>query len=212
MLVALYGLTFLEFLFPQSDMFAPVSLGDAKNGRMLYSSVLPDAIGVISLNPAPGRWRLFLWPHTGYYDLLVTPICDVCGLLAHFRSSPFRSDRNGPANVTTSRLAVLGPRRYGDLYSLFYELGMLIYLVPPIAGLVFARKREFNVIQKIVAGLIVGFIFYYGFSSGTRNVMVTYVITFVVAYLLVKPGINLKHMVVVARRRLLFDDWNNVNA
>src|SRR5262249_56817340 len=39
-----------------------------------------------------------------------------------------------------------GRGRYGDAYSLLYELGALIWLIPPLAGIIYARSRDYNLI------------------------------------------------------------------
>src|SRR5262249_22276100 len=84
--------------------------------------------------------------------------------------------------------------RYGDALSLLVELGALIYLIPPIAGLIYARSAEYNLAQKMIVTIVLLFTFYYGFSSGTRNILATYVITFVGAYFLNKPKLNFWHV------------------
>src|SRR5262249_29788456 len=83
-----------------------------------------------------------------------------------------------------------GRGRYGDVYSLLYELGMLIYLIPPIAGIVYARAKEFKASYKVIVTAVLVLTLYYGFASGTRNIFGTYVLTFVAAYFMTKPGIT----------------------
>jgi hypothetical protein len=78
--------------------------------------------------------------------------------------------------------------RYGDASALLVELGALIYLIPPIAGLVYARSKNYNLGQKVIVTLVLLFTLYYGFASGTRNIIATYVITFLVAYFLNKSS------------------------
>jgi oligosaccharide repeat unit polymerase len=85
-----------------------------------------------------------------------------------------------------------GRGRYGDAAALLYELGAVIYLIPPTAGLIFARAKEYSAIQKVIVAIVIAVTFFYGFASGTRNVFVTYVITFAGAYILTKPKFNLR--------------------
>jgi oligosaccharide repeat unit polymerase len=80
--------------------------------------------------------------------------------------------------------------RFGDLYAILWELGALLYLVPPIAGLVFARTKEYSVLQKGIVTLVLLFTIYYGFSSGTRNILAVYTISFFGAYYLNKADIK----------------------
>jgi oligosaccharide repeat unit polymerase len=60
-----------------------------------------------------------------------------------------------------------------------------------MAGLMYARHREYTLVQKITVAVVLALTFYYGFASGTRNVIATYVITFAGAYFLTKPDIRL---------------------
>src|SRR5262249_44744157 len=65
---------------------------------------------------------------------------------------------------------MLGPRfaqawargRYGgDLFGLLVEVGALIYLIPPIAGLIYARSKEYNPAQKTIMAIVLLFTFFY---------------------------------------------------
>src|SRR5205085_1400611 len=40
--------------------------------------------------------------------------------------------------------------QYGDAAALLYEVGVLISLIPPMAGLIFARARQYSPAQKAV--------------------------------------------------------------
>ena len=74
----------------------------------------------------------------------------------------------------------------------YMRLEPLIYLIPPIAGLIYARSKEYKLFQKVIVTIVLVFTFYYGFASGTRNVFATYVITFAGVYFLAKPEFNLR--------------------
>src|SRR5207248_2746271 len=84
--------------------------------------------------------------------------------------------------------------RYGDTYAILYEMGALIYLIPPIAGLMYARSKDYNFIQKTVVTVVLIFTLYFGFASGTRNILATYVITLLGAYFLNKSELRLSHV------------------
>src|SRR5262249_3135671 len=75
---------------------------------------------------------------------------------------------------------------------------------PPIAGLMYARSREYELFQKVIVGIVVIFTFYYGFASGTRNVFVTYVITFIGMYFLAKPQISCRQALLLGVPTLVF--------
>src|SRR5260370_724235 len=79
--------------------------------------------------------------------------------------------------------------QYGGAYSLLYELGLLIQIIPALAGSIYARPREYNTIQKLIVAAVLLLTFYYGFSSGTRSVIAGYVIAFAGTYFLTKCDI-----------------------
>jgi oligosaccharide repeat unit polymerase len=83
--------------------------------------------------------------------------------------------------------------QYGDAAALLYEVGALIYLIPPMAGLIFARARQYSAVQKAVVVIILAFTAFYGFSSGTRSTYVVYILTFTGIYFIAKPQLNLRH-------------------
>jgi oligosaccharide repeat unit polymerase len=83
--------------------------------------------------------------------------------------------------------------QYGDAASLLYEVGALINLIPPIAGLIFANARQYSAIQKATVITVLAFTVFFGFSSGTRSVYVSYIMTFTGIYLITKPKLSLSH-------------------
>jgi oligosaccharide repeat unit polymerase len=68
---------------------------------------------------------------------------------------------------------------------------MLINLIPLIAGLIYARGKEFGFVKKLIVTAVLALTFWYGLTSGTRSIIAIYLITFVGAYLLAKPRIQL---------------------
>jgi oligosaccharide repeat unit polymerase len=194
----LYGLTLLEFLFPQpqiSSVVAPESAVNATHavlvgfaglalGRHLisnWSRYSEESFGDVS----PGRIFLVFIAATllGYLHILLAVDFD---LFEAFRQ------------MSLPRFAQSWSRgRYGDAYVLLNEVGALIYLLPPIAGLIYARSEEYNVVKKMIVTGVLLLTLYYGFSSGTRNVLATYAITFVGSYLLNKTNLGLRHLIFV---------------
>ena len=73
---------------------------------------------------------------------------------------------------------------------MLYELGLLIQIIPALAGSIYARPREYNAIQKIIVAVVMSLTLYYGFTSGTRSVLAGYVITFAGTYFLTKCDIK----------------------
>src|SRR6185295_10496478 len=55
--------------------------------------------------------------------------------------------------------------KFGDWKALLVELGLFIYLLPPIAGIAFARRQRFNTFQLAGFALGLAFTLFFGFTS-----------------------------------------------
>jgi oligosaccharide repeat unit polymerase len=65
-----------------------------------------------------------------------------------------------------------------------------------MAGLIFARARQYSAAQKAVVVIVLAFTAFYGFSSGTRSTYVVYILTFTGIYLIAKQQLNLRHFLI----------------
>jgi hypothetical protein len=72
--------------------------------------------------------------------------------------------------------------KFGDWKALLVELGLFIYLVPPLAGIMLARRARYPMFQLVFVTAALLFTFFYGFASGTRNVFAAYLVTFLIGY------------------------------
>lgn len=101
---------------------------------------------------------------------------------------------------------LIGPRfaqpwgrdRFGDWKALLVELSMLFYLIPPIAGIVIARRRKYSAIQLTIIGIGLVMVLFYGFSGGTRNVFISYIVTFLIAYAFALPQERKKELILLS--------------
>lgn len=193
MLWVLYGLTFLEFLIPQPDVDALVSPDAARNGT--YAVLLGFAGLAVGRHLVPRRGRysqvsasIDLAPNSIF---LLFVLAAMLGYLHMFLAVDFDLFEV-MRQMLLPRFAQSWSRgRYGDAQALLYEIGALIYLIPPIAGLIYARSQDYNLVQKVIVTMVLLFTLYYGFASGTRNILATYFITFSGAYFLNKPRLKL---------------------
>jgi oligosaccharide repeat unit polymerase len=92
--------------------------------------------------------------------------------------------------------------QYGDAAALLYELGTLINLIPPMAGLIFARAQQYSIAQKAVAVIVLVFTAYYGFASGSRSIFVSYIMTFTAIYFIAKPQLRLRYALMIGAMML----------
>lgn len=61
--------------------------------------------------------------------------------------------------------------KLGNLSTLLHEGELLNQLIPPLVGLIYARRKNYNVFQLIIATVILLLTFFVGFAGGTRNVL-----------------------------------------
>ncbi|MEM7384235.1 MAG: O-antigen polymerase [Verrucomicrobiota bacterium] len=197
MLVALYGLLFAEFLFPQA------SFDLLLNREMLLPAL--DAVYLGIAGVAVGR-------HFGARNqgtlspTLTEPVSP--RLLTRFfwlafvlgYSHQWLSVNFNPAAwfdaMTEVRFSQPWSRgRLGNWKALVYELGMLIYVIPPLGAIIIVRRKMFDKTAVTFVVLATLLTFFYGFSSGTRNIFAIYVITFAIAYSFFLHGRSAKQIV-----------------
>lgn len=199
MLFALFGLTFVEFLAEQEDLSLSLSLDDAcatidvalcafgglalgRHAFRMYSSPASNA-QARSLSP-PQMFYLFVaCAFVGYLHVLLAVNFDIFEAARQMMQPRFTQ------SWTRSRI--------GGLSSLINELGLLIYLLPPLAGAVLAEHRRYRAFQKLIIAAILGFTFFYGFAGGTRNIILTYLITFGASYLMMQRRLTFASLAAV---------------
>ncbi len=201
MIVALFGLTLLEFFFPQEAVEQMVSAHSATRGvealflgfcgliigRHFASRRRPRVASAVWVQWSPTTlFRLYLvLLFVGYLNMLwavgFDPVELVDQMLRPRFSQPW----------TRGRL--------GGWFELLGEFGkLLLYLVPAVAGTVLAKPSRFTHLQ--ITFVVLGFLFtlFHAFSSGTRNVFCIYLIIFLTAYVLLKPNISWKRVIVLS--------------
>jgi hypothetical protein len=200
MLASLFFLTLFEFLTPQADF-------DSLRGA--YS--IAPGLGVVLLGfagLAVGRHGTS-WTAATYLDVFQRPvstgfimaifwICMAIGflhILIAVNFDPFEMVRQ-----------MMGPRfsqpwgrgKFGDWKALINELGLLLYVVPAIAGVVLAKPQTYSRMQRlcVLAGLTL--VMFQGFSSGTRNIFASYLATFMIGYAFSLKREEIRKLVAVA--------------
>jgi oligosaccharide repeat unit polymerase len=208
----LYGLTFLEFLFPQPNVDALVSPAAAVNGT---NAVLVGFAGLVVgrhlVHKRGGSHQLSAFSDVRPANVfLLFVLVTLLGYLHVFLAvnfDPFEAVRQ----MSLPRFSQSWARgRYGDAYALLFEVGALVYLIPPIAGLIYARSNKYKLFQKLIVAIVLVFTFYFGFASGTRSVLVTYVITFGGVYFLSSRQITLRKVLILAVPTLVLLFFANI--
>ena len=199
MLFALLGLTFVEFLSEQDDLSLSLNLDDAwttidvalcafgglalgRHAFRMYTIPVQNAPEK-GLSPSH-MFRLFMaCAFIGYLHILLAVNFDIFEAVRQMMQPRFTQ------SWTRGRIGGLG--------ALLNELGLLIYLLPPLAGAVLAEHRRYRGDQKLVIAAILGLTFFSGLAGGTRNIILTYLVTFGVSYLMMKRRLTLASLAAV---------------
>jgi hypothetical protein len=202
MLLALYGLTLVEFLFPQELVEAQLDpqaatqsvealllgFGGILIGRCLASRRRPTAavVGSVQLS-SKAVFVLFMIAFClGYLYMLFTVDFDPVELVHQMLGARFTQPWQRGALGTG----------WQDLLSTVGDL--LLYLVPLLAGCILADRHRYSVPQLVVAAVGLIFTLFYGFSGGTRNVFAIYVVLFVGAYIMFNPKMGWKRIALLS--------------
>jgi hypothetical protein len=183
-LMALYFLTLFEFHFPQVNFDALTTVHLARKaviaciwgfaglaiGRHI-PNLREHPLTEIFTRPVPRAWLLLLfWACLcmGFLHMIIAVDFNFAKMLYYFMTPRFTQP------WTRGRL--------GDWKALLHELEMLLYLIPPLAGIIFARRQNFNFTQLLLTAGGFLFVLFYGFTTGTRNIFATYIVTFLIGY------------------------------
>jgi hypothetical protein len=191
-ILAFYFLTFFEFLFPQPSF------------DLL---VIPEDVGVATRLLLAGFAAMVLGRHVPVFPVKwLEPIQAIQTqpghLLLLFFGAAFLSFLPMLMSVDFNPIAwfdeTMKPRfgrawargRFGSLSTLLTELQLLGYVMPPLAGVMFARRKDYKLISLFLVGFVLFVHFYSAFSSGTRNILAILIAGFLGGYFIVQPRIK----------------------
>jgi hypothetical protein len=197
-IIGLYGLTLLEFLFPQqdfNDMTTATLTAGAVNMTLLGMAGLAIGRHAVVPQSMESRWlqineisnrTLFRFYNVaallGYFYMLMSvnfnPIGLVEGMLGPRFSEPWARGSIGGWN------------------SLLTELTLLNYIIPPLTGVILNRRQSYTNWQKLVVLTIFSLVMFQGFAGGTRNIFITHIATFLMGYLLTLRVHNIKNVAI----------------
>lgn len=199
-LLAFYFLTLFEFLFPQSKfntMTTPALAAEGIyvvligfTGLLLGRHLLrpkSQPLGDVMTHEIPPGWLVALfWIATGigYLHMLIAVNFDVVKMIDWFSEPRFTQPWSRG--------------KFGDWKAMLFELGMLIQLLPPLAGIMIARRKRFPIWHLIPMLAVIAVTFYAAFASGTRNVLASYLVTFLIGYAFALPTERRRELIVLA--------------
>ncbi len=192
-IVALYFLTLIEFLYPQTNfnqLLTPEQTQQALDVLLIGFGGLAIGRHINLFKATPPQWLDF----GNIPDKALFRFVLISAFLAYFyilMSVDF--------NLEKLIEALLGPRfsvpwgrgQLGDWRVFLSELKLFSYVIPPLAGIIWNRRQSFRGWQVFIVMLIFAFTLFEGFAGGTRNVFASYIATFLGGYLLTLKRFNL---------------------
>jgi hypothetical protein len=183
-LFAFYFLTLFEFLFPHPEFD---QLLEPELARSAVVICLWGYVGLLvgrhlSQGTKQPLQRLLTQPVARGWLIGIFWFCFFMGFAHMLLAVNFNVFEMVHFFLTPRFTQPWGRGRLGDWKALFYELQMLLNLVPPMAGIMFARRKSYHPVELFLVGAGVLFVLFYGFTTGTRNLFHTFVITFVIGY------------------------------
>jgi len=198
-LLAYYFLTLFEFLLPQKAFNVMLSLHSTHQalviamlgfvglliGRHIPQPKKQPFERVLTWEIPPAMLIFIFWGafFVGYLYMLLAVNFDVVKMVNYFMDARFSQPWQRS--------------KFGNWKALINELGLFIYLIPPLAGVIFARHQRFGKFALFTIAIGYLFTLFYGFSGGTRNVFATYLVTFLIAYVIARPPNASKRSVIL---------------
>ena len=197
---ALYFLTLFEFLFKQ-DLFNRRT--DVYFTKQAIIACIVGFSGMVIGRHLPNvrkhsLKKIFLTPTPRGLIMAIFVGCVVLGSLNMLMAVNFSIPEMLHYFVAPRFTQPWSRERLGDWKALLHELELILELVPPIAGVIFGRRKKFAGWQLLITACGFFYVLFYGFSAGTRNVFATYLVTFLIGYAFAMPREKWKELIVVS--------------
>lgn len=188
-LVGIYALTLAEFLFPQEALDRlsnPTETALAL--RMVFLGIGGLAIGRHLIAPKPMKMKALNLKDLSDNSLFwIVIVCTLLGFASKLIAVKFKifGDNSLIYHMMEARFTQpWGRSRLGGISSLFTELALLVYAIPPLSGVIINRWKKFPKAQFISVLCCFSLTMFSGFAGGTRNVFIAYLMTFLMGYLM----------------------------
>jgi len=198
-ILSFYFLTLFEFLFPQPNFDSMTDLASTHQAVLCVElGLFGLLVGRHFLRPKKQPFsRTLTYEIPALWIVVIFWACVLIGYLHMLIAVNF--------NVVDMVGCFMDPRftqpwqrgRLGDWKALVVELGMFIYLIPPLAGIMIARRHRYGALSLLLACAALLFTFFYGFTSGTRNIFASYLVTFLIAYCFALPFARQKELMIL---------------
>ncbi|NJN73123.1 MAG: oligosaccharide repeat unit polymerase [Limnothrix sp. RL_2_0] len=186
---AIYGLTLLEFLFPQevfTDMTTPeetsLSISIVLVGMFFLS------IGRHLVPPKPIKSKFLTLADISNDSIFkIVVFSGFFGFLYMLMNVEFSIFKMIDAMMGARFTQPWGRGRLGGINTLIIELKMLTYIVPPLTAVAWTRIKKFSISQFMIINLICALVFFDAIAGGSRNIYIAHISTLLMAYLIVRP-------------------------
>jgi len=196
-ILAFYFLTLFELLFPQTEFDVMT------NARATHMAVIIVLVGMAGLlvgrhiprpkkqpfaetltREVPAAWIIMIFftaLFIGFAYMLASVDFNVLVMLDWFMAPRFSQP--------------WGRGKFGDWRALLFELNMLTFLIPPLGGVILARRDRYAITALVGVSAGLALTFFYSFSSGTRNLFASHLVTFLIGYAFSLPANRRKEIV-----------------
>ncbi len=182
---ALYFLTFVEYLFKQEGLLT-FGTKVTQNGITVcllgfaglvvgrhFVSARRHPFAELCRRPAPSAVLYFIFWSSfvlGFFYMLLSVKFDFYKLIDNFLEPRFAQPWSRG--------------RLGGWKEMMVEIAAVVNLVPPLGGIMLARRHDHSRVNVFLVGAAVLFTFFYGFTTGTRNLFAGFLVTFLIGYCL----------------------------
>src|SRR5581483_3649691 len=178
-LVSLYYLTLCEFLFPQPEFVTQVDVPSTT--RAIIACLIGFAGLIIGRHLVQFKKQpfatLFTSPVSTTLMLTTFTVCLLVGFSYMLWSVQFDPVLMVRWFMEPRFFQPWSRQALGDLKGLLHELEMFLFLVPPVAGVILARRKRYGFFSLAYVVVGTAFVLFYGFCSGTRYCFAAYLIT-----------------------------------
>jgi oligosaccharide repeat unit polymerase len=200
MLVALYGLTLVEFFFPQEEINGILGPEQAMHGvEALFLGFAGLIIGRNFVTSAPRQVARIAFVQLTPNALFILYVVAFCGsyfymlLAVDFDPAELIREMIAPRWTQEWSRGALGG--WQDLLATLSPL--VLYLIPAIAGCILADWRRYSAVQLTFVVLGVAFTFFYTFAAGTRNIFAINVVLLLGSYIMTSEKIAWRRIAVL---------------
>jgi len=185
-LISIYALTLAEFLFPQDKfdaMSSPSGTSLALSITLVGMAALAIGRHLVPDKPMSSKWLVLkdVSPGTLFKFFMITAIM---GYLYKLIAVDFDFLKMIQAMMGARFTQPWGRSRLGGWGSLLIELSLMTFIIPPLTGVIWNRRKNFSIPQLAAVTAVFLVTIFQGFASGTRNVFISYLATFIMAYVL----------------------------